>query len=867
LASSPVPPPEEQQDEPQGQVLTPLDLSPYPPRGKYASWDVSDQDMFGPDELGEYKSAIDDLSETCTRADSAARNFEVLQAWEPRLFGRNFQFLNSGRQGWSLFGGVNGSRASGQEIVQSQNAGKLFSANVFGRRMRQFASAIAREIPGVTFSPKSARDPIDQEAASESDKYHRVWINQADIQGAANKAARLFYTDDRVCFYTRSQADQQRWGTESPEEKQETFGSPSPDGVTPETEMQQGPSDTDKPAIREVTTVHGKLEHKCPLMCDEQAEMPWQRLSWERNINTLKERYPWIADKIKAGGAGSKNGGGADQLDRQARINVRLLVQASTSSGESWQQDATEAYTWYRPSQYHAIKQQEIRDLFFETFPDGLRVVHAGGELAYVINESMDRHLRIAHPYEGDGQNRDSVGNNYLPIQKRLNATLSLADRTFRAAVARRFFDSEALDQENYKSLPSDPDIMIPVKLGANQTIDGITGIEKVPAVSDTIIQYLQYLIEQMPEQMDGMTPAIWGGTDGDSDQGVFATAQLKRNQALQILSMPWSSLNWALADVAQQAVACGARNRIANIDAMVPGQGRISVELSKLRGNVICEPASTEIPQTLAEQEAQMVEMIEASTKVPIYGAFVNNPVNLPVFSRMPSVKGLKAQGNSDVEQQQGELELLSQSGPLPNPQIAQLQEQLQQIQVQLQQGMTHPEAQTPQGQQAMQQLQMAEQQITQQVKQLQQNNPLVSSVPVAQNASEDHSIHAAIVLDFMKSEEGRKLKNGTDQQKTIFQNHELHWEAHVEMGQQLTPPKEIEFKGSLSVDPSKFAPDAQAKIFQAAGLQVAPEELQDDHSLVPREVTTEKEGVDGQGVPIRQKISMVNPAGKLPN
>lgn len=76
--------------------------------------------------------------------------------------------------------------------------------------------------------------------------------------------------------------------------------------------------------------------------------------------------------------------------------------------------------------------------------------------------------------------------------------------------------------------------------------------------------------------------------------------------------------------------------------------------------------------------------------------------------------------------------------------------------------------------------------------------------------------------------------------------------------MGQKLTPPKEMEFKGNVSVDPSKFAPEAQSKIFQAMGLEVAPQELE-DHTLAPHEVTTEREGVDEQGVPVKQKISMV--------
>lgn len=843
-------PPVPEQDEPQGIQLTPLDLSQYPPRGKYASFDVSDQDMFGPDELGEYKSAVDDLSDTCTRADSAARNFEVLQAWEARLFGRNYQFLNSGKGGWGLFGGVNGARASGQEIMQSQNAGKLFSCNVYGQRMRKFMAAIARDVPDFTFSPKRSSDPVDQTAADEAKKYHQVWIKQAGIKEVAAKIARLQYTDDRVLLYTRSVADEQQWGTETPDQQQEGFGTPSPDGVTPEMEMQPQPEQGDMPAVREITTVYGKLEHKCPLYADTQAEMAWQRISTEVNQNILKERYPWIREKIKPGGAGSKNGGGADQLDRQARINVRLAVQSSASSGESWQQDATETYTWYRPSQYHAIAKEEVRELFFETFPDGLLVVHAGGELAFIRNESMDDHLSIIHPYEGDGQNRDSVGNNYLPLQKILNANISLADRYFRAAVPRRFALEGPIDVSALNSQPNDPNKVIPIEAGSvpsGQTIDNITSVEKVPSPNSSMLEFIQWLIEGAPEAMDGMSPAMFGMEDADT----YGATKLNRDQALQVLSMPWSHMCLGLADAAQQAVECGARNRISNLDANIPGEGRIVVELSKLQGNVICEPESMEIPQTIAEQEAQMAELLENSKNVALYQAIANDPLNLPHMAKFPSLNGLNIPGLGDVEQQQGELELLSQSGPLPNPQIALIQQQLQMAQ-------GDPEAATPDGIMALQQLMQA-------LQQLQQTKPLVSSVPVAQNASENHAIHAVVMLDAMNSAEGRKLKNGTDQQKAIYQNWELHWQAHVEMGQQLTPPKQIEIKGNVSIDPTKLPPEAQAKAWQAIGLEVSPQELTDDHALVPHEVVTEKEGLDANGVPVKQKIAMSNPNGRL--
>ena len=132
-------------------VLTPLQPPEDWTPGKYASFPVSPEPMFGPDELGEYKSAIDDMDETVTRADSAARIFEVMQAAEAQLFSRGYHFLNSSRTGWSLYGGVNGSRASGQEILQSQNAGKLFSCNVYAARQDKINSILAVDVPGVDF--------------------------------------------------------------------------------------------------------------------------------------------------------------------------------------------------------------------------------------------------------------------------------------------------------------------------------------------------------------------------------------------------------------------------------------------------------------------------------------------------------------------------------------------------------------------------------------------------------------------------------------------------------------------------------------------------------------------------------------------
>ena len=819
-------------------TLTPLvppeDWTP----GKYASFPVSPEPMFGSDELGEYKSAIDDMDETVTRADSAARIFEVMQATEAQLFSRGYHFLNSSRNGWALYGGVNGSRASGQEILQTQNAGKLFSINVYAARQDKINSILAVDVPGLTFVPKCDADPMDQTAADEAKKYLKAWLNDAGIKEIVGEISDLFYTDDRVVLYTRSVADEQEWDTETPDKPQVVAGVPEQEGLSPETENQPEPVTSEVPAVREVTTVHGKLEAKVPITANHQRNMGWIRLQWPESSNTLKERYPWIADKIKGGGSTGKT-----EIDWQMMMLVRLAVQTSSSSGESWQQDAPEQFTWYRPSQYRAIKKDDVRKVFKENFPDGLLVVHAAGEFAFCRNEAMNKHLKVIHAKKGPGQNRRAIGTNYLPLQKILNAEISLVDRQFRAAIARRFHNSERINSETLNGQINDPAKSTPVLVqNANEKIADFTAVENVPAANTSILDFVQWLIQGAPEVMDGGEPAMFGAQTGENDQGVYQTAKLKRDAARGIYSVPWAQICLGLAKAAEQAVQCAAKNRVTSIRSNIPGQGKLEIELGKLQGDALCYPESMDIPQTIAEQEAQMASLLENGKNVAIYQEIASDPRNLTVFANFPSLSGLEIPGLDSVEQQQGEFELLLQSGPLDNPKVLQIHQIMQKA-------VGSPEENTPEGQQAIQDMQQT----------LKQLPPKISSVPVAQDGSENHQIHAAIVLGLITSPEGRKLKNGDAQQQAIYQNLMLHWQEHVEMSEKLTPPKDMEFKGSMTVDPSKFSPEVQSKIFQAAGLQVSPQEATGDESLQAHEITTEKEGVDAQGVPVKQKIAMV--------
>jgi hypothetical protein len=810
--------------EGRGSHLTPIDFEAigYVP-GDKAPWRCSTADCYGPDELGELRGAIDELITGTEKADAAARIWEVLQAWEQRLFRRNYHFLNVGWKGWGMFGGSSGT--TGASILQTQNSMKLFSCNVYGARHKKITALLSREVPPCEVVAEDDEDTMDQQASQEAVPYLKAFREQAKIRRRMADAASYLYTDGSAVFITYTVADRK-------------FGQEVDDSGDP------------VPARREEVEVFGKLERKVPLMSDTLEDMGWIRCSRERNRNELRGRYPWVRDKI--GGGANKDAMG--QLDRMARANVRLAVQASSTSGEAYQQDTTESVFFFRPYQYEGVADEDMRQMLYDEFPSGLEVWTAGGEIALVREGAMDDHVSMCHATPGDGQNRESIGCNYLPIQKVLNATISLYDRYFRGAVARRWGGEPVIDVEAINSTANDPAKISPFDLEwcIQHNVDPAkaTMVENVPQPNDAILMYIQWLINGAPEAMDGGSPAVFGIEAEEAGKGTFGEARLNRDQALQVFSLPWGDMAMATACFSAQAIKSAAENRVSDFSVGLPGE-RVRVQVSKLKGSVLVWPASTEIPPTLAEQQAEIGNMLASMGTVPFYGQILSDPRNLELLRRLPSLSGMKIPGMDDVERQMEDNQKLLSEAPLPNPQVEQLKEQLMMLDQQARQAaQMNPAMRDQIIQQATQQAQALQQQ-------MQQLPPLISSVQVPQDASQDHAIRAAIALACMKSAKGAAMQAGDERQQAGFANLALNWQEHAQMAQKLTPPPPVEMRASVTVDPTKLPPAAQAIAFEKLGFQMPPVALQVQEQT--HEVTEETEGLNQDGVPTKRKVSVV--------
>jgi hypothetical protein len=814
-------------------ALTPIDFSQYDfTPGEKAPWRCSQFDCYGPDELGDFGGAVDELIAGVDRADAAARIWEILGAWELRLFVRNLQFLNCGWKGWSMSGGGSG-MTTGASILQTQNAMKLFSCNVIGARHNKVVALLSREVPSQQCVAKDDKDTDDQQAAQEAISYLKAFKEQAQMRRRVTDSNSYICTDGAAVFLTYTVASS-RFGTESDE------------------------NSDPMPARQEEVEVFGKLERKVPLMADNFDQMGWIKLSRERSRMMLKARYPWVKDRISGGATKDSMG----QLDRMARANVRLAVQASSTSGEAYTEDTTESVYFFRPFQYEAVADENKRQMLYDNFPSGLEVWTAGGEKALIREGSMDDHVAGYHASPGSGQNRSAILTNYMPIQKVLNATISLYDRYNRSAVARRFAGEPVIDCEAINSQSNDPAKVTPVDLEwlaqHSMTMAQVTAIEQVAQPNDAMLGYIQWLIQGAPEAMDGFAPAVFGAEmDNDGEAGTFGEARLNRDQALQVGSLPWGELSTAVAQVCSQAIRSAAENRKADFTVGLPGE-RVRVHVGKLKGEVLVWSTSTEIPPTIAEQQAEVGSMIQNMGTVPFYAAVLSDPRNLELLRKFPSLSGLKIPGWDDLEQQIEENAKLEVTAPLPNPQLEALKEQIQQLTEQGQTLAAQAQQNPMLAQQAEQQAQQLQQQIAQLTQAMQQMPPLIPSVPVAQDASQDHQIHAAIALSEMKSAKGRKMAHGTQQEQDGWKNLYLHWQAHEAVLKKLTPAPQIPVKASITLDPNKLpSPDAQAVAMERLGLAMPPTSLQPQEQ--EHEITEETEGVNQQGVPTKRTVSVV--------
>lgn len=816
------------------------------PLGSIAAFDVSDQPIWIPKEstvdsetklTTDQQNAIAAMVDSVSKAESVARRLEVEGAWKLRLMDRGFHYIFPMKGGgWTI---QSPSANKNEGVFAFNDRTSRHPVNVIGSKNDIIVSQLTCDIPKVEVFPKFPNNGASITAAAAGNTFKHFIEQDACFQERLSEAARYYCTDDRVAWYMRPVADAQQYGyeDETPPVVPETEGSddPLPTGEEGGEDGEDAPAAQKTPRIRMVLSVWGKLEHKCPIVVDKNRQMAYQQGYEEWDVATARATYPWVRKNIKGG----DNGVAEVVLDRMARSSIKLALRTTVTTGDSLLRDCTIQRTWLRPEMYMDDSCPDaLQGWFYETFPKGLLVVYAGSQMTMVRNESVDEVLTVTHSRTGSGQNRRAITEAYAGSNMRLNNWVELSDEYFRKGIPREFMDDQAFNVPALRASSARVGVIEPFQ--ATPGVDPATlHFSTTPASPpQSLAEAINYFAGDLAEELTGATPALAG--DVDNNDGTFGAAKMRNGASKTRLSEPWWSLVMGVCSVTEQGIEWSARVQPddAEVDRMIPGKGRLRAKIADLKGGVLVFPgANANFPESWDERESRITDMVNEAPSNPLLQGIVSLPGNASALKDAIRMD-LEIPGVASTEKQEGEFEILLNSAPQPNPQLAKIQqtiaEGVQKQQADADAG-TPPD---PQEGQVLQQLQQAAQQ-------LEQATPLVSSVSVRQDDSEEHAIEAAICLKKILSPEGRRLSHSEEQKdKDAFQNLMLHRQEHMAVAKQLAAanaPPPLAPKASMTVAIDKLPPEEQAAALQHMGIPADPQNFQND--LQPHEETTEVE------------------------
>jgi hypothetical protein len=776
-------------------------------------------------------AALREMNRRAATRDTPARLIEVIQAWEAALFYRGFQFLIPLRGGgWKIPSESSGYGPSMQLDLS------LLPSNIYSAYGQIVISSLTRSVPKVRFQAQDGSKNSAVTGAQSADKYLKVIYRNIDPIVVQTDASRYLWCDGRTLYWSRYVLDGQKFGWKEEDQPDDIIPETEPtseqaemivakenekeasSGVNdevPEEEEGEAESEDEEqeefseatknrtPNGQEVRTAHGKLEVKIvPMMANNLDEADVLQYETEVDICRGKAMFPNCADDIRAGDMGFSEA----SVAKLARQNVKLGMQSSYITSDAASQDVTITRSWFRPSAFMWVENETTRNSLVEKFPDGVFTCYAGEHLVWARNESMNRSWSMAQAYSGDGQNRNALGTSTMPIQKRINNWLDLMNDYLVRGIPKIWMDNKAFNVDALRNQTNVPGDRAPFKrqgIPVDQLVWREPDVTPPLALTDFIKDYRG----PFAELVSGGYPALAGGqTDTDTFRGMA----LQRDQALGRLGPTWHQIQKMESESAEQLVWWGSKMRMGTINERIPGGEVIRLEVNDLKSDIACYAEADEnFPESYPQKQQRLMGFLEDTAKNPQVAEVFYNPANLNFVLSMIALPELYIPEVVAFNKQMGELEILSKTGPVPNPMIVKAEEIIAELS-------QHPEVDQQQLVQAKAELQ-----------QLQQQKPFVSSIPV-DGEVEDNTSEAMACWRFLMMPEGRKLRHT---KREGYENIRLHFLAHQEAAAQkaATAPPPVQKKApSLSVNWKDVAASGDAaaasQILGEAGIQATP-------------------------------------------
>lgn len=762
----------------------------------YARVEISDDD----EQSEEKRNCIKNLCSKVAQRDLVSRRTEIRATWKARYFWRGNQHLLDGPKGTLVTPSMVG--LGGQTANETNEETNIYLA--FGDII---IAALTAALPAVRFEPEDPTNASDISAAENAEKARQLIERNNDMLTLLADVDRYLYTDGRCILEARHILDGQRFGYSNPgvtEEQDEASYLPQEGETGPSAEAGQG-----TPRGSEVVKVWGVLESKVSIQSNDLCGSSYCQISNEGDISKYKTEYPDQADDLKAGMSPTAE----SNYERLARTSIMMGMRPSSMTSDSMTYNATKQRTWCRPEFYTEESDDDLREWLYATFPKGLMAVMIGTTLCEQRNESMDDCLTLLHARAGDGAHRPALGSPVIPIQEKLNDCVDLVHESFMHLIPRVWVGSE-IDVAALEDAERKPGQYLKAPKLTGKSTGDMFFTEQQIEIAQGLIQYMQWLFGEAPQFLSGGSPALFGGdTKGNDTLGGIT---IQRDQALGRIGLTWRNIRAGYASMIRQAVQAAAQYREDQMTGSVPGQGKqmqkLAIDPNDLKGNIRCFPDQDDnFPESWVAKRAVWNNVIAMAEKNPVLAKILSISRNMMLAKDKAGLPEMTIPGADSSEKQMGEIQILLQSGPDPNPAVEQAKQQIAQTAQTLQ---TSGQPIPPQA------AQMAQQQLA-------QIPQVISTVPL--KPLDKHAEEMNEIETWANSSEGIRA---AAENPPGYQNVMTHYQEHAaalkaqQAGQQQPqgkPPAD-----SLSVNFKDLPIDGQVQAAAKVGIQLDANKMQ---------------------------------------
>jgi len=581
--------------------------------------------------------------------DEFPRRREIMRDRRNRYYEKGAQHLYENTQGLQpmvagqICNGING-KGQAPKYIDDYNITLPYA--------RVIDSVLTQSPPGIAFRPINSQLEEDKEAADQAGVYTEIFDRANDVKGLMKKQVRFMRVSGRTISWTRTEADAQMFGLND-------------DGTAKRMEM---------------TTFHGTLESKVPILAASQKECLYCFLMDDPDVTQAKAQYPGenvegklFSKMIQPGVSGV----GETAYERTARLGILQGTRTQVQQGDAMTHVVTRMNCWLRPANFEDEECDApcedgtgtVKDKLIELFPSGCHVVFIGETYVGSWDESMDDALDIAFPYEGDGMSRQAIFDLFVVIQDTFNDVTNGLRQASDTGWPSTWIDGEEQDIDAVTNQRAEPYAIRIRKARKDLALAASFFREPDLVLPQTVMEWIQDVAGPLSQLMLA-TPPVLSGSGDEHSQTAAGAAQL-RSQAMGQLGLIWSAMQRQWARIRYQAALLASRNPdYENGIVVATGDQSDQLQIEKIsKGHFGAYPdEDSSFPETTGQKRQNLTVMLQMAAQSPQIGEqLMTSPDNWRTFADLQGFSELVIPAAESRDKQLIEIEELLKGQPLP--------------------------------------------------------------------------------------------------------------------------------------------------------------------------------------------------------